>query len=228
MTSKAGKVARIRPTIDTGQRGEYAYSRLREDIRTGILGPSARLRETELASRLGVSRTPIREALKRLQTDGLIVFSPHGLVVAKLSPREVMEVYAMREVLEGAAARFAAERASRLEIESLKQIQAQQNSITNAAEAEQQNRRFHLAIQQAAHNKFLLDSMKAIQDAMSLLGTTTYAATGRVGIGWKEHAEIVDAIEKHDPDAAEAAAREHIRNASRAMLATMFGNDPPR
>src|SRR5262249_8150075 len=141
-------------------RGEFAYSQLRADIRGGRLMPGDRLRETEIAERLNVSRTPVREALKRLESEGLVVFSqPRGMTVARLTAGQVLELYAMREVLEGAAARFAAEHASALEIESLKQLVAQHPTIKTAEDAFINNRRIDETIANAAHNVYLLKAL---------------------------------------------------------------------
>src|SRR3546814_15861515 len=86
----------------TESRGEIAYVRLKESIQTGELKPGQRIREIEMADRLRMSRTPVREALRRLEADGLLTFAPYrGMVIAELDHQAVMELYQMREVLEG-------------------------------------------------------------------------------------------------------------------------------
>jgi DNA-binding GntR family transcriptional regulator len=203
-----------------GLRGDFAYLKLREEIREGRLQPGDRLRETELAERLAVSRTPIREALKRLESEGLVVFSqPRGLTVAELNAAQVLELYAMREVLEAAAARFAAEQASPLEIEALKQLVAQHPNIKTADEAFLNNRRIDNAIASAAHNVYLLKALNVLADAVSLLGATTYTMPGRIKAGLPEVAAIVEAIARRDPDGAEQASRRHIRAAGAVRVA---------
>jgi DNA-binding GntR family transcriptional regulator len=182
--------------------------------------PGDRLRETEIAVRLGVSRTPVREALKRLESEGLVAFNqPRGLVVNALTHGQVLELYSMREVLEGAAARFAGAQASKLEIDALQQIHAHQARARTPKEAAVANRRLHDAIAAAAHNEYLLRAMNVLTDALALLGTTTYSVPGRMESGARENGEIVDAIARRDPDAAEAAARRHIRAAGALRLA---------
>src|SRR5690606_27591384 len=107
-------------------RGELVYARLRADLQSGRLAPGSRLREVDLAERLKVSRTPVREALKRLEADGLVTFvQARGLIVTELSPDQVVKLYAMRELVEGAAARFAAEAASKEHIGTLETIYAE-------------------------------------------------------------------------------------------------------
>jgi DNA-binding GntR family transcriptional regulator len=205
-------------------RGEFVYAELRGAIRGRSLLPGERLRETEIADRLGVSRTPVREALKRLEADGLVTFNqPRGLAVNELSQAQVLELYAMREVLEGAAARFAGEQASSLEIDSLKHLLANQREAKTPEEAATANRRLHDAIAGAAHNDYLLRAMNVLSDALALLGPTTYAAPGRIESGLRENAEIIDAIANRDPDAAEASARRHILAAGSVRLAMRFG-----
>ncbi len=209
-----------------GPRGEFVYLKLRSEIRDRELRPGDRLRELEVAARLGVSRTPVREALKRLETEGVIVFAqPRGLIVTELSHSQMMELYAMREVLEGAAARFAAKQASPLQIDSLKQLVAHQGNAKSATEAAEINRQLHDAISRAAHNDYLINAMNVLSDALALLGTTTYSIPGRIESGFLENAKIVECIARHDADAAEKAAREHIRAASALRLGLLFGRN---
>lgn len=205
-------------------RSSYVYARLRADIAARTLRPGERLRENELAERLGVSRTPVREALQRLQSEGLIGFAPQrGLIVTDLTAGQVMEIYAMREVLEGAAARFAATSASAMEIDSIRRILERCGQATDAAVAEAENVRLHDAISAAAHNDYLLRAMMVLRDALTLLGTTTLSAPGRLASAHLEHAAIVAAITAGDPDGAEQATRAHIREGSRIRMAMLFG-----
>jgi DNA-binding GntR family transcriptional regulator len=208
------------PSQSSALRGEFVYTQLRSEIRSGQLIPGDRLRETEIADRLNVSRTPVREALKRLESEGLAVFSqPRGMTVTELTPAQVLELYAMREVLEGAAARFAAEHASALEIEALKQLVAQHPEIKAAEEAFLNNRRIDQTIAHAANNVYLLKALNVLQDAISLLGTTTYTVPGRIKLGLQEIAAVVAAIVNRDPEEAEKAARAHVRATGAVRLA---------
>src|SRR3954447_13477650 len=108
----------------TRSRGDFVYESLRDAISDGRIVGGERVRKEDVARNLGVSRTPVREALQRLQQRGILVLGPgRGLVVAQLSQRQVVELYAMREILEGSAARFAARHATPAEIEILYQLQ---------------------------------------------------------------------------------------------------------
>jgi len=205
-------------------RGEFVYAELRAAIGTGRLLPGERLRETEIADQLGVSRTPVREALKRLESEGLVAFNqPRGLIVNELAQAQILQLYAMREVLEGAAARFAGEQASALELDALKHLLANQRAAKSPGEAAVANRQLHDAIARAAHNEYLLRAMNVLTDALALLGETTYTVPGRMVSGLRENAEIVQAIVNRDPDAAEQAARRHILAAGAVRVGMRFG-----
>lgn len=201
-------------------RGAFVYEALREEIRTGRVQPGDRLREMEIAARLGVSRTPVREALKRLDADGLLAFTqPRGLTVAELSHSQMLELYAIREVLSGAAARLAAQHAAPYEVLALQQMIASHQDIVSAEDAAEANRQLHAAIVAATHNDYLRRCTTVLSDALALLGPTTYSVAGRIRSGWEENARIVDAIARHDAEAAEAEARQHIRAACAIRLA---------
>lgn len=207
-------------------RGEIAYSKLKEAIRSGTLTPGQRIRENEMATRLSMSRTPVREALRRLEADGLLTFAPYrGMVISELDHQAVMELYQMREVLEGTAAGLAARHASEAEIAVLRELMDSDKAGMEPRRAAQHNRQFHGALYRAAHNRYLLKTLNVLGDAMVLLGMTTLSLTGRSDTAREEHAAIVDAIEQRDVPRAEAAARTHIGNAQRARLKLMFGEE---
>jgi DNA-binding GntR family transcriptional regulator len=223
----AGVVSRRKLGVDASGNDslpDFVYGRLRAAIRSQELKPGDRLREADLAERLGVSRTPVREALKRLQADGLIQLAPpRGFVVTQLTHRRVMELYAMREVLAGVAARFAAEQAAPMEIQALQQLVAQQGAAKAPTEAARLNDRLTQAIISAAHNEYLTRATSALTDALELLGQTTYAMPGRIESGWKENRRIVEAIARREGAAAEEAARLHVRNAAKLRVQALFG-----
>lgn len=201
-------------------RAEHAYQMLLQAITQGSLKPGGRILETELASWFGISRTPVREALKRLESEGLICTAPRrGMIVARLDLQAIMELYQMREVLEGTAARLAAQQSSDAEVYNLRELLDQEHSAQHdPAEQAIKNRAFHNAIYLAAHNRYLLKSLNSLRDAMALLGPTTYMLHSRPQIALTEHSAIVQAIENRDGAAAERAAREHIRAAQKARI----------
>jgi len=196
-------------------RGARVYESLRESIRSGRLPPGERLRETDIAERLGVSRTPVREALRRLQSDGLVTFAPwRGMTVAALDLGQLEELYDMREVLESAAARFAATNATDADVAGLRSLLDEQAAAgSDAGALERINRAFHDAIYRAAHNRYLLGALSSLADSLGLLKNTTFSLAGRPESGLVEHRRIVDAIAARDPAVAEDAARRHIARA---------------
>ncbi|MEL6299804.1 MAG: GntR family transcriptional regulator [Pseudomonadota bacterium] len=196
---------------------------LQTEILEGALAPGDRLKEADVAERFGLSRTPVREALRRLETRGLLIHEPHrGMVVAGLDPGAVSELYAMREILDCAAARLAARHASEMEIAEMRRLVERDRSLTgDARKLAAANRAFHLVILRAAHNRFLAKASDTLAEALALLGPTTLAAPGRAAKSVDEHAAIVDAIADRDGDRAEAAARVHIQAAFAQRLAQM-------
>lgn len=205
-------------------RGESAYLRMHRAIQEGQLRPGDRLREVELASRLGASRTPIRHALARLEHEGLVTRDPRrGMIVAELDAGAVAELYVMREVLEGTAAGLAARHASDGEIAALRGLADRERHVGHdAAKLSHNNRLFHEALYRSAHNRYLLKTLSSLREAMALLGQTTLARQGRSETAFEEHAALIAALEKRDAAAAEEAARAHIRAAYHARLAIML------
>ncbi len=197
-----------------------AYEKLLAAIEDGGLPTGMRLRETELAERLAISRTPVREALKRLELQGLVVHEPHhGAVVASLGYGQVTELYLLREVLEGTAARLAAQHASVVEIGVLERMVQADRALTGTAKLlARSNRHFHQQIRDAARNRYLGTALETLRLSLALLAGTTLGAPGRAEASIAEHAAIVACIAARDPDGAEAAARQHILNAFRIRV----------
>jgi DNA-binding GntR family transcriptional regulator len=209
--------------LRTRSRADYVYETLRDAISDGRIGVGERIREEEIARNLGVSRTPVREALHRLQQRGLLAFGAgRGLTVAALSQHQVLQLYAMREILEGSAARFAALHATAPEIGLLWRLQKELfNAEHEATALVALNRRLHQAIYEAAHNEYLLQTLSVLHDSFALLNSTTFRVPSRRPESDEEHRQIVEAIEQRNADRAESVAREHIRQAQR----TRFEND---
>lgn len=189
-----------------------AYKEIKRRILSGGFVADDRLREINVASQLGMGRTPVREALRRLEDEGLLTHEPRlGLVVTRIDQRGVTELYAMREVLEGAAAEFAARYATDAEIENMEAILEDQ--LKPNADAVALNLIFHRAIYAAAHNSHLIRSLSAVTDSTYLLGRSTLATPERATKAVDEHLAILVAIRARDPQAAADAAKSHIRQA---------------
>lgn len=200
---------------------ESAYQRIRAAIGEGVFAPGQRVIEANLADWLEVSRTPVREAVQRLEAEGLFAHSPRqGLIVRRLEYQEVVELYAMREVVEATAARMAARQATEPEIDILTDLHAMERAATpgDYAAAARLNRLFHEALHDAAHNRYLIDSLRPLDNAMILLENTTLSVEGRRDEALDEHRAIIDAIRARDADGAADAAAAHIRTAQRKRL----------
>ena len=204
---------------DSTPQGNAAYTRLLTELREGRLNPGDRLRETDLADRLGMSRTPVREAIRQLEADGIVTHVPRqGATIRTLDYAEVMELYEMRAVLEGTAARLAARAASDIEIEELMEMNAQMAALGDAPQAFLLNRQFHAALLDAAKNRFLARSIHALQKALMILGPTTLTEPDRAEKAVEEHVAVLDAIKARDGALAEAAMRAHIEAAQRVRV----------
>jgi DNA-binding GntR family transcriptional regulator len=200
--------------------GSEAYDLLLEAIETGALSAGTRLRESELADRFRISRTPVREALKRLEAQGLVLHEPHhGAVVARLDYSQMIELYHMREVLEGTAAGLAATQATATELEILREMVVRDEGLLGEPAAlAATNRIFHRQIGLSARNRYLNTMLENMRLSLALLSGTTLGVPDRGAESVKEHAAIVAAIEARDPAAAERAARMHIRNAFKVRV----------
>jgi DNA-binding GntR family transcriptional regulator len=207
----------------TGGLAEQAYRAIRNAIQEGQLEAGQRVLELELCAWLKVSRTPIREAMRRLQSDGMLVHAPGGgLSVAQHDLRAVAELYDVRERLEGAAAGMSARFADATEIHMLQAMVETHRQLPDDPKVHaRENTLFHEHIYRAAHNRFLLKSLQDLHDSVVLLGRTTFAAPGRIAEALGEHEAIVAAIARRDEAAAEELARRHVRRGYELRLAAM-------
>jgi DNA-binding GntR family transcriptional regulator len=217
MPKQARKTSILKPARSSAAE---AYERLISDIECGNLAPGTRLREVELAARLKISRTPVREALKRLELQGLVAHEPHhGAVVTSLDYGQITELYLLREVLEGTAARLAAQHATEVEIGVLQRMVERDRHLKHKPkQLAENNRKFHQQIRDSARNRFVTNALENLRLSLALLSGTTLGFPGRADEALEEHSAIVSHIARHDSDGAEAAARYHIRNAFRTRI----------
>jgi DNA-binding GntR family transcriptional regulator len=188
------------------------YQKLLAAIENGDLRPGDRLLETDLAQRFGVSRTPIREAIRRLETDGLVAHKPRvGAMIRVLAQQEIVELYEMRIVLEATAAQMAAKHTSKAEIHTLKTLNAQMMQVaTDPYKVAMLNRKFHGCILSAARNRFLAQSHNSLSHALVLLGKTTLESSERVKDVVSQHDAIVEALKSGQPETAAKLMRTHM------------------
>ena len=206
--------------LKTKSRAEFVYDWIRDAIWDGRFSRGERVREEDIAQTLGVSRTPVRQALQLLVERGLLTAGTgRSLVVAKLTAQQILELYSMREILEGSAARFAAQHAAQAEIQVLHHILGEfEVAHDDPKRLVELNHRFHQAIYEAAHNRYLTQVLTGLIDSMALLHSNTFRVPNRFADSHAEHRRIVAAIEQGNPALAEEAAREHIRQAQRTRF----------
>ena len=193
------------------QQNKDAYSLILEAIDVGVYKPGDRLVESDLADRFGVSRTPIREALQRLETQSLLTRDGRSLIVSSLDHSQMAELYIVRAELEGLAANLAAKHATSEEIKVLQDmVDSDRKIISDPSSLARSNRRFHKQIHLASHNRFLIKQLDLVHRSMALMATTSLAADGRGAVAVEEHQAIVTAIADGDSKEASEKLRNHI------------------
>lgn len=196
-----------------------AYTLILEAIERGDYKPGDRLVESELAERLGVSRTPVREALQRLETQSMLARDGRSLIVASLDHNQLAELYVVRAELEALAAALAAKHAAPEEVRVLQEmVEEDRNYLDDPVALARANKRFHRQIHLASHNRYLVQQLDLVHRSMALVATTSLAAQGRGETALAEHQAIVDAIEAGDEGAAAAALKVHISKAFETRL----------
>ncbi len=193
---------------------DAAYKVLRQSILRGDLAAGERLRSDALANELKVSRTPVREALRKLEAEGLVERSGSGLIVREFSEKDLTELFYVREALEGMAARLAAENATPSEIGEIGELLDDMDAVGQRGEVaalRPLTGEFHQLICRAAHNDRLLQSLKSLLEHVRQMQTSTLYVEGRLAEALKEHRDLLRAIEARDADRAERLARAHRR-----------------
>ena len=225
LTQPSGRIPKMADNPPV--RAQLAYERMLEAIQQGQLTSGTRVRESDVADWLQISRTPVREAMRRLEAEGLLSHVPHvGVVVTEIDSEMVTELYAMREVIEGTAAGLAAQHASPAEIHMLQEIvKAEKELAQEPALLMRQNREFHDIIYRSAHNRYLLKTLNALHDSLVLLGKTTLGSKPRAAAAHSQHQAIVKAIAARDQPLAEELMRAHIRGAYHERLNLLFRKD---
>jgi DNA-binding GntR family transcriptional regulator len=215
---------------------ERAYEAIRADILSGALKPGERLREEDLVSRVGVSRTPVREALRRLESDGYaVVQANRGASVSAYSKRDVDEIYGLRALLEGHASRRAAARITPNQVAQLEALNVQMRALKNLGgrtlerqlERSRLNQAFHEIILEASDNIRLATIVRQLaQVALSARTFSNYDEDDETR-ALDNHDELIRALKSGHPDWAEATMRSHVHNARQIMtfVATSFEGD---
>ncbi|NLW17322.1 MAG: GntR family transcriptional regulator [Firmicutes bacterium] len=201
---------------------ENVFEHLREAILKGQLAPGERLMEMQLAAEMGVSRTPVREAIRKLELEDLVVIIPRrGAYVAGLSIKDVAETFEVRAALEALAASLAAERITPEELEEMERILARVGAAAEADDRPQLvalDEEFHNLLYKASRNERLMQILSNLREQIKRFRSTTLAVPGRVPEVLQEHRKIAAAITQQDAELAHKSALEHIENAENALM----------
>ncbi|MGQ9531690.1 MAG: GntR family transcriptional regulator [Desulfotomaculales bacterium] len=204
---------------------ELVFEALREAIIQGRLRPGERLMEMQLAEEMGVSRTPVREAIRKLELEGFVVMVPRkGAYVAGISSRDITDVFEIRAALEALAAGLAAERITEEELDQLERClvglseAAEKGDLDAIAEADA---RFHDIIYRASRNARLVQMVTHLQEQIQRFRMASLAQPGRTKTAIEEHKKIVEAIAERNAELAQVLAREHIESAENSMLSAL-------
>jgi len=203
--------------------GDQVYERLLGEIVAGGLAPGTVVNEPELADRMGVSRTPVREALGRLAGDGLVsIRRNRRAVVRSLTAVEVSHVYQVREALEAAAARSAAGKLTADEIKLLRRLATAARGSRGSPEAVAAHHRFdvelHRLCAERSGNPVLADEIRKYRDLVQLVRNQVGEGGGAMERAFREHVALVDALAAGDAEAAARTMADHIRGAARAAV----------
>ncbi|MED4600466.1 GntR family transcriptional regulator [Paenibacillus validus] len=198
-------------------KGDWVFEYIFAAIKRGDFHLEQILTERELAGRLGVSRTPIREAFRRLEKEGLIQYEPHrGVRVISFSEQKVKQLYEIREVLEGLSARLLAQNQNNEVLRNLRILLEQAEKFAaegNIGLLSKINAQFHMEIALGAENVYLINTLQNLQSHINIVMSHSLSQSGRPYENLREHWSILDAIESGDPQLAEVTAKFHIRTA---------------
>ncbi|MCW2898545.1 MAG: GntR family transcriptional regulator [Streptosporangiaceae bacterium] len=197
------------------------YDRIKKAIIDGTFQPGEVLTEAGLSELCGVSRTPVREALGRLEQDGLVTRTGRAVAVTVRTPEEILDIYETRVALEATAARMAAERHGVLDRVRLERLAAAAEGAdrSDGEAMARANREFHRAVWQATHNLSLIDLLDRLHLHLLRYPVTTLTAPGRWERALAEHRALLAAVLDRDPVRAGEAAEEHFRAARDVRLA---------
>lgn len=218
----------MRVTLEPVQTREYSpireevFTMLRQAILTGKLQPGDRLVERELAEQLGVSRTPVREALRKLELENLVTHIPRkGVVVSEISRKDVVEIFDIRASLEGLAASLAAQKATKEDLVGLKSLVKEMELAANNKNSEELNvlhDRFHKRLFDIADSPRLVQMINSLSDYINRFTKTGYSIPGRSSAAMQEHLQLLESLEAKDSLRAQEIAGNHVMNSKAVVL----------
>lgn len=201
---------------------EIVFESLREAIINGRLRPGERLMEIQLADEMGVSRTPVREAIRKLELEGFVVMVPRkGAYVAGISMKDIADVFEVRAALESLAAGLAAERITEEELEKLERSLVLVAESTEAQDLDSlitADTDFHDILYAASRNEKLVQIVSNLREQIQRFRMASLSSPGRMKVALEEHRKIVEALSARDIELAQNLARDHIENAENSMI----------
>ena len=208
---------------------DEVYITLKNAILKNHFKPGERLVEEELAKQMDISRTPVREALRKLELEGLVTHSPRkGVSVVGVSIKDALEIYTIRAWLEGLAARLAARYISKKDLYKLEETLSRMSEYIEKKNINKfitLHSNFHDFIAKYSNNTRLYRMIISLRDYVKKYAKISYSLQGRLQSGWEEHRKIVDAIANGDRDMAEYEAKNHITQAKQAFLRATSNNE---
>lgn len=203
---------------DQSLRGKV-FQRLREDILTGVYQDGEELREITLGEKLGVSRTPVREALRQLELEGLVTIVPNkGAYVSAITRKDVRDIYKIRSLLEGLCARWATRNIKENQIEELEEIvllsefHLRRDAAGRAKQVSELDGKFHQVLYEASDSRILEHVLKGFHKYVKMSRQLSVGTSDRAEQSIAEHKGILEAIKRKDAQLAEKLADEHIMN----------------
>lgn len=210
---------------------DKAYLAIREGIIRGRFAPGSHLTAQELGVAAGLSRTPVREAMRRLHAEGLVEFIPHrGAFVTRIDEREINNIYDLRVVLEGYAAAAAARNVTPEQLAELEALAREMRALvksdpaTRAESLSELNNRFHKLIVAASHNQRLQSTLASIVDMPLVLRTFRHYDLSELERSTNQHVELVSALASHDSEWARSVMTSHILSAQHTLLRNLNGD----
>lgn len=219
-------LVRNRKIVDKYSVRGRVFHKIRDDILEGKYEIGEEIRETRIAGELGVSRTPVREAIRQLELEGLVsVILNKGAVVTGISPQDIEDIYNIRTLIEGLAARWAAEKISPRELKELEDIVDLTEFYINRQETEDLHvldNRFHEILYESSHSKPLQHILSPFHHYVQNARRTSLSTPGRAEKALAEHKKILQALKAKDADQAEATTNQHVKNAAYNLLKNKF------
>lgn len=221
----------LTPMLPSRSIADQIYERTKHDILKGVIKPGQRLLEVEVAQAVAASRTPVREAFRRLEQDNLVERLPRGGVrVIELEWQAIEDLYDLRTVLETYAIKLACERITSEQILLLKQIRAQAMELLNSPELTKEfvfsrfmelNAQFHETIYQATGSRFIMVIINQLRGIVQVMRSMSLQVDQSSARAWVEHSRLIHHLEKRDVQAAQELIQQHVQTAAQEVLSIM-------